>query len=103
MAPTITNGYEIIADEALSEVFRTALQLPDEFAAADVDRQAEAYETAIDLKDFQDPQKLAAFLDRFTALWEIENSSDSYDPLCRIRFRRAATEFLPTCFSPSTT
>ncbi|MCA1369420.1 DUF1217 domain-containing protein [Bradyrhizobium sp. BRP14] len=81
MAPTITNGYEIIADEALSEVFRTALQLPDEFAAADVDRQAEAYETAIDLKDFQDPQKLAAFLDRFTALWEIENSSDSYDPL----------------------
>ncbi|MCG5477416.1 MAG: DUF1217 domain-containing protein, partial [Sinorhizobium fredii] len=81
MAPLITSGYEIIADEALAQVVRTALQLPEEFAAADVDRQAEAYEEAIDLKDFQDPVKLAAFVDRFTALWEINNSSDSYDPL----------------------
>ncbi|MDK1377994.1 MULTISPECIES: DUF1217 domain-containing protein [unclassified Sinorhizobium] len=81
MAPTITSGYAIIADEALAQVARTALQLPDEFAATDVDRQAEAYEAAIDLKDFQDPEKLAAFLDRFTALWEVNNSTDSYDPL----------------------
>ncbi|AEG52115.1 DUF1217 domain-containing protein [Sinorhizobium meliloti WSM1022] len=81
MAPTIANGYEIIADEALSSVVRTVLQLPAEFAAADVDRQADAYEAAIDFKDFQDPQKIAEFLDRFTALWEIDNSSDGYDPL----------------------
>jgi hypothetical protein len=81
MAPTITSAYELIADEALAHVVRTVLQLPDEFAAADVDRQAKAYEEAIDFKDFQDPAKLSAFLDRFTALWEISNSSDSYDPL----------------------
>jgi hypothetical protein len=81
MAPTITSAYELIADEALAQVVRTVLQLPDEFAAADVDRQAKAYEEAIDFKDFQDPAKLSAFLDRFTALWEISNSSDSYDPL----------------------
>lgn len=60
---------------------RTVLQLPAEFAAADVDRQAEAYEAAIDFKDFQDPQKTAEFLDRFTALWEIDNPSGGYDPL----------------------
>jgi hypothetical protein len=78
MAPTITSAYELIADEALAQVVRTVLQLPDEFA---VDRQAKAYEEAIDFKDFQDPAKLSAFLDRFTALWEISNSSDSYDPL----------------------
>ncbi|MDX0762948.1 DUF1217 domain-containing protein [Sinorhizobium medicae] len=81
MAPTIANGYEIIADEALSHVVRTVLQLPEEFAATDVDRQAAAYESAVDLKDFQDPHKVAEFLDRFTALWEIDNSSDGYDPL----------------------
>ncbi|MQW90008.1 DUF1217 domain-containing protein [Sinorhizobium saheli] len=81
MAPMIANGYEIIADEALAQVVRTALQLPEEFAAADVDHQAQAYEAAIDFKDFKDPQKLAAFLDRFTALWEINNSTDGYDPL----------------------
>ncbi|HXV30713.1 MAG TPA: DUF1217 domain-containing protein [Sinorhizobium sp.] len=81
MAPTLTSAYEILADEALAQVVRTVLQLPDEFAAADVDRQAETFEEAIDLKDFQDPAKLSAFLDRFTALWEINNSSDNYDPL----------------------
>ncbi|MGF6172764.1 DUF1217 domain-containing protein [Ensifer sp. 4252] len=81
MAPAITSGYAIIADEALAQVVRTTLQLPDEFAGTEVDRQAAAYETAIDLKDFQDPAKLTDFLDRFTALWEINNSTDGYDPL----------------------
>lgn len=57
MAPTIANGYEIIADEALSSVVRTVLQLPAEFAAADVDRQADAYEAAIDFKDFRTLRK----------------------------------------------
>lgn len=78
MAPTITSGYDIIADEALAQVVRTSLQLSDEFAATDV---AEAYEEALDLKDFQDPTKVAEFLDRFTALWEASNSTDGYDPL----------------------
>lgn len=81
MAPTISSGYEIIADEALAQVVRTALQLPDEFAATDVDRQAEVYEEAIDFKDFQSPSKLTEFLDRFAALWETKNSTDGYDPL----------------------
>lgn len=81
MASTVTNAYEILADNALAQVVRTVLQLPDEFAAADIDRQAEALEDAIDFTDFQDPSKLSAFLDRFTALWEMNNSSDGYDPL----------------------
>ncbi len=81
MAPSITSGYAIIADEALAQVVRTTLQLPNEFAGTEVDRQAAAYEAAIDLKDFQDPAKLTDFLDRFTALWEIDNSTDGYDPL----------------------
>ncbi|MBD9492872.1 MULTISPECIES: DUF1217 domain-containing protein [unclassified Ensifer] len=81
MAPTIGSGYAIIADEAIAQVARTALQLPDEFAATNVDRQAETYEQALDFKDFQDPTKVAEFLDRFTALWETKNSTDGYDPL----------------------
>ncbi|MDO9416070.1 DUF1217 domain-containing protein [Pararhizobium sp.] len=81
MAPTITTGYAIIADDAISQVVRTALQLPDEFAAMDVDRQSEFLEDAIDLKDFQSPEKRSSFLERFTALWELKNSSDTYDPL----------------------
>jgi hypothetical protein len=81
MAPTIDSGYAILADDALAQVARTIMQMPDEFAASDIDKQAAAVEQAIDLDDLKDPTKLAKLLERFTALWEIDNSSDGYDPL----------------------
>ncbi len=81
MAPSITNAYGLLADNALAEVTRTLLQMPDEFAASDIDKQAETIEKNINLKDFKDPAKLTKLLERFTALWEINNSSDPYDPL----------------------
>ena len=76
MAPSIKSGMEILADDALVEVIRTVLQLPDEIAAMDVDRQAEFIEDSIDIADFQDPAKVSKLLERFAALWEMENSSD---------------------------
>ena len=81
MASSITSGYSIIADDALAQVVRTALQLPAEFAATDIDRQAAHYEEALNLEDFKDPTKLGKFLERFTSMWELENPSGSYDPL----------------------
>lgn len=75
MAPAITSGYSIIADPALSQVVRTVLQLPDEFVATDVDRQSAYYEDVLDIADFQDPVKVSTFLERFTALWEIDHPS----------------------------
>lgn len=81
MASSITSGYSIIADDALSQVVRTALQLPFEFAASDVDRQAAYYENALNLEDFQDSAKVGAFLERFTSIWEIDNPTGTYDPL----------------------
>lgn len=81
MASTITSGYSIIADDALAQVVRTAFQLPAEFAATDIDRQAAYYEDVLDLEDFKDPLKVGKFLERFTAMWELENPSGSYDPL----------------------
>ena len=85
MASSITSGYSIIADDALAQVVRTALQLPAEFAATDVDRQAAYYENALDLADFKDPSKVGKFLERFTSMWELENPSGSYDPLTVFR------------------
>jgi hypothetical protein len=81
MAPAITSGYSIIADDALAQVVRIALQLPAEFAGTDIDRQADYYKDALDLEDFKDPSKVGKFLERFTAMWELENPSGSYDPL----------------------
>lgn len=70
-------AYSIIADPALSEVFRTAFQIPDELATLDVDAQAELYQSKIDFADFGEPEKMADFMERFTTLWEVENPSTS--------------------------
>lgn len=76
-APSIKSGMEILADDALAEVVRTVLQLPDEVAALDVDRQAAFIEESIDIEDFQDRSKVSKFLERFTTLWEMENAADT--------------------------
>lgn len=80
-APTIRSGYEILADDALSEVVRTALALPEEIIGADIDRQAKYIEEVINIEDFHDPAKVGKFLERFTAMWEINNPSELVDPL----------------------
>lgn len=72
-APTITNWYDVLADTALASVVRTALGLPDSFATADIDKQAQLFEQKLNISDFTDPTKLGKFLTRFTSMWEINN------------------------------
>lgn len=72
-ASSITNVYGILADKALAEVVRTALGLPDEVAAGDIDKQADLLKKRIKIEDFKDPEKVSEFLQRFTAMWEIKN------------------------------
>ena len=74
-APDITSAYGILADTALYEVVRTALGMPDEMVAADIDKQADLIKSRIDFDDFKDPEKLNSFMQRFTTLWEINNPS----------------------------
>jgi hypothetical protein len=74
-AANLTNFYEILADPALAKVVRTALSLPESFASADIDRQVKLFEEKLDIEDFTDPEKLGIFLNRFTALWEVNNPS----------------------------
>ena len=80
-ASKIKTGYDILADEALAKVVRTALGQPEEIAMSDVDKQADYLERVLDLTDFQDTEKTGKFLERFTAMWELDNPSDDYDPL----------------------
>ncbi|WP_322987705.1 MULTISPECIES: DUF1217 domain-containing protein [unclassified Hoeflea] len=74
-APDLTSAYGILADTAISQVVFTALGLPSELAAADIDKQADMLDARIDIEDFKDPEKLGKFLERFTALWELDNPS----------------------------
>ncbi|QPC85381.1 DUF1217 domain-containing protein [Mesorhizobium sp. NBSH29] len=75
--PAITSFYDVLADPALSRVVRTALGLPDSFAAADIDRQAKLFEEKLNIEDFKNPQKLGTFLKRFTSLWELSNPTST--------------------------
>lgn len=72
-APEVTSFYEILADPALAKVLRTALGLPESFAAADIDKQVQLFESRLDIEDFSDPEALGKFMTRFTSLWEIQN------------------------------
>lgn len=71
----LTSGLEVLGDAALAEVARTALGLPDEFAASDIDKQAAVIEDRIDLAALSDPEEMDRFLTRFGAQWDAKNAS----------------------------
>jgi hypothetical protein len=62
-----------MADRALLKVTQVALGLPEATGTMDIDRQAELITKKLDIEDLKEPGKLDKFLERFTALWEIEN------------------------------
>lgn len=72
-APSITSMYQILADPALLKVAQTALGISEMTGAADIDKQVAMFSKSIDITDFQDPDKLQRFLQRFSAMWETEN------------------------------
>jgi len=76
-APTITSWYDVLADTALASVVRTALGLPDSFATANIDKQAQLFEQKLNISDFTDPVKLGKFLTRFASMYEINNPTSS--------------------------
>lgn len=89
-APQLTNFYEVLADTALSAVVRTALGLPDSFASVDIDKQVKLFEEKLDIEDFSDPDKLSAFLKRFTSLWELSNPTSTSTTQLSVLFSQPA-------------
>jgi hypothetical protein len=74
-ASSVTSAYGILADPALIKVVQTALDIPAATSSMDIDKQAEMISAKLDINDLQDPDKVAAFLDRFVSLWDIRNGS----------------------------
>ncbi|MER9403073.1 DUF1217 domain-containing protein [Mesorhizobium caraganae] len=95
-APAITNWYDVLADTALASVVRTAIGLPDSFATADIDKQAQAFEAKLDLTDFTDPAKLDKFLTRFTSLWEINHPTSTAQTSIGVLFAQPTTVGIST-------
>lgn len=76
-APDITSPYDILADKALSEVFRTTFDLPDSMAAMPIDQQAKFVDKFMKIKDLSDPTKVAKLLNRFSAMYDVKNNQTS--------------------------
>ncbi|MCK1385130.1 DUF1217 domain-containing protein [Bradyrhizobium sp. 21] len=86
-AGEITSAYDILADKALSEVFRTAFDLPDAMAAMQIDQQAKFVDRFMKIKDLSDPVKLEKLLNRFSAMYDIKNNpsfGQSQSPLLNL-------------------
>lgn len=74
-ASSITSAFSILGDKALLKTVQTALGLPVTMSLLDIDRQAKLINDRIDIKDFQDPKKVQAFLTRFSARYDVDNST----------------------------
>jgi hypothetical protein len=95
-ASGITNWYDVLADTALASVVRTALGLPDSFASADIDKQAQLFEQKLDIADFTDPAKLSKFLTRFTSLWEVNHPTSTAQTSVSVLFAQPTTVGIST-------
>ncbi|RXT46024.1 DUF1217 domain-containing protein [Bradyrhizobium betae] len=73
-AGDITSAYDILADKALSEVFRTTFNLPDSMAAMPIDQQAKFVDKFMKIKDLSDPAKVAKLMNRFSAMYDVKNN-----------------------------
>ncbi|SDR62862.1 Protein of unknown function [Rhizobiales bacterium GAS191] len=74
MAPTLKSAYGILADKALLSVVQTTLGIPAASSAQNIDLQATNISSKLNVKDFQDPAKLQKFIQRFTAVYDSQNS-----------------------------
>lgn len=83
-ASGITSAYDILADKALSEVFRTTFGLPDTVASMDIDQQAKVLEKYLDLNDLADPTKLSKLLNRFAAMYDMKTNAPTTAPALAI-------------------
>jgi hypothetical protein len=71
-AAALDNVYDLIADPALARVVQVATALPQSIGALDVDKQAAMIEWRVDLASLKEPETLSRFIERFTALWDVE-------------------------------
>jgi len=74
-AASADTPFHLMADRALLKVTQIALGIPEATSTMDIDRQAEMITKKLDVEDLKDPAKLDKFIERFTALWELENPS----------------------------
>lgn len=79
-APSLSTIYGILGDKALYAVVRTALGLPDSLAGTDIDKQAKLIGSRINIDDFKDPAKRAAFITRYLGMNDAKTNAAESNP-----------------------
>lgn len=82
MAPSLTSNYEILADDALAQFVRTTFSISEETANSDIDQQKAMLDRYLDIDDLLDPEKVESLIQRFLALYDIDNGIE--DPVLSI-------------------
>ncbi len=73
----VSSLYGILGNAALYQVVRTALGLPQAMSSVDIDKQVKIIGDKFKLTDMQDPKKLDAFITRFLATYDMQNTDTS--------------------------
>jgi len=68
-------AYQLISDKALRQVVFTALAIPEQVGASDVDAQKRMLENRISYATLADPRKLEKFIGQFSAMYDRQNTT----------------------------
>lgn len=74
-ASEISSPYDILADDALNQVFKVVYGIPDEVGNADIDAQADMITRLLELEDLQDPEFVSKMIVKFSVLYDLENNT----------------------------
>lgn len=73
-ASTVQTTMGLLADKAILKFVQTTFNIPASASKADIDVQVRNLEKRIDIKDLQDPKKVEKLIQRFTAMWDMNNA-----------------------------
>lgn len=74
-ASSVTTTMGLLADRALLTFVQTTFNIPQNTSKADLDIQVRNLEKHINVKDLQDPKKVDKLIQRFNAMWDMNNVS----------------------------
>jgi hypothetical protein len=74
-ASSVTTTMGILADKALLKFVQTTFGIPETASRADLDIQVRNLEKHLNVKDLQDPKKVDKLIQRFSAMWDVNNAS----------------------------
>lgn len=80
-ASSITNTMGILADKAILEFVQTTFNIPKAAGRADIDVQVRQLEKLLNVKDLQDPKKVDKLIQRFSVMWDMNNTSAATSPI----------------------